>query len=708
MKKQTIIAAACLSLIPILMLDRITPLEYVEWVLYIIPTIVVALAAGRKASVLFTGFCSGLMMFGFYLSPPSILPLRVAIYNRAIGIITLWSAMLLMRLYSKARVEISKLVQAQEELKREKDLLQNVMNAAGNSHLVYLDRDFNFVRVNETYAKTCGYKPEEMVGKNHFDLYPHAENEAIFARVRDTGVAEEYHDKPFVFPDQPERGTTYWDWTLTPVKDRDGTVLGLVFSLIETTERKRAEELASHLASFPQLNPNPILEVDTTGKVVYRNLAAATTLRQLGRDEDDNSILLPPDLYELLKDLDTKGGTSVYREITAGNKVFEGDIHFLSRLGVIRLYIRDITERKRAEEALRQSESNLARAQAIAHLGDWEVDIGTNVVRGSQELYRLFELTPAIALDAYIEKFHPEDKQRVIDAINASIHEGKHYTIDYRIVLSSGETRHVHAEGETIRDSSGAPIKFFGTFQDITERKQAEEALQRTNAALEASNKELDAFVYSVSHDLRGPLRRIIGFTEILLEEYSGRLDDEGNRHLSSVIKGAAKMNEIIEGLLRLSRISRNDVRLQNVDISEIAGSIVAELRGTHPDRSVDVHVKEALMAYADPGLVEIALFNLLGNAWKFTSKTDNARIELGSFEREGKTVYYVRDNGAGFDQEFAKRLFEPFNRLHSEQDFEGTGIGLAIVERVIRRHGGKIWTEGKKNEGTVFYFTLN
>lgn len=250
--------------------------------------------------------------------------------------------------------------------------------------------------------------------------------------------------------------------------------------------------------------------------------------------------------------------------------------------------------------------------------------------------------------------------------------------------------------------------------EDITDRRMSEEKIKKLNTDLQhnlnelaSANRELEAFSYSVSHDLRAPLRTIMGFSELLFKGYADKLDDKGKKHLTWVANGAEKMNQIIDELLYLSRISRQDVKRQDVDLSKIAGSLVAELRQAQPDRSVAAEIKEGIIASVDPQLIKVALSNLLGNAWKFTSKRENARIEFGTFEQEGKTVYYVKDNGAGFNQEFIPRMFLPFQRLHSEQEFEGTGIGLATVERAVRRHGGKIWAEGKTDEGAAFFFTV-
>ncbi len=256
---------------------------------------------------------------------------------------------------------------------------------------------------------------------------------------------------------------------------------------------------------------------------------------------------------------------------------------------------------------------------------------------------------------------------------------------------------------------------FVAVFDVITNRKQAEKEINELNKELtlnvhelESSNKELEAFIYSVAHDLRAPLRSISGFSDFLLKRYSDKVDEKGKKHLNRIIDGAEQMNKIIDDLLHLSRISRHEMHKENVDMGRMAKSLVAELRATQPGRRVAIDIQEGLAGFADPGLMKVALSNLLNNAWKFTSKTDNARIEFGVLDRAGKTVYYIKDNGAGFDQAFAERIFLPFHRLHTEQEFEGTGIGLAIVERVLRRHGGNIWAEGRINEGAVFFFTLS
>ena len=236
---------------------------------------------------------------------------------------------------------------------------------------------------------------------------------------------------------------------------------------------------------------------------------------------------------------------------------------------------------------------------------------------------------------------------------------------------------------------------------------ELEHRVSQRTAQLEATNRELEAFSYSVSHDLRSPLRSIDGFSQALLEDYDAVLDDRGRDYLARVRRAAQTMGRLIDDLLELARITRRELVRDSVDLSALAENVIAELREHDPDRRVIVRIQPELSVIGDEGLLRAALANLLGNAWKFTTRTTDPMIEFGAINLNGDRSFYVRDNGAGFDMNYAAKLFGPFQRLHSANDFEGTGIGLATVQRVVNRHGGRIWAEASVGHGATFFFTL-
>lgn len=237
--------------------------------------------------------------------------------------------------------------------------------------------------------------------------------------------------------------------------------------------------------------------------------------------------------------------------------------------------------------------------------------------------------------------------------------------------------------------------------------KELETRVIKRTWELEESNKELESFSYSVSHDLRAPLRSIDGFSNKILKDYGHLMDEQGRDYFSRVINASQKMGQLIDDLLKLARLSRVEMNQTTTDLSSIAESIATEFKSSTPDRNVDFVIQPGLVDKADRSLMQIALQNLLSNAWKYTKNTREAKIEFSSFRRENKTIYFIRDNGVGFDMRYINKLFGAFQRLHNAEEFEGTGIGLATVKRIIRRHHGTIWAEAEVNQGATFYFTL-
>jgi PAS domain S-box-containing protein len=285
-------------------------------------------------------------------------------------------------------------------------------------------------------------------------------------------------------------------------------------------------------------------------------------------------------------------------------------------------------------------------------------------------------------------------------------------------LTKDGDLRLIRWSSIGVRDAEGQMAQIVAVGVDITEQRQAEEEIRALNAELEQRvaarteqlarvNRELETFAYSVSHDLRAPLRAVSGFSQALLEDYADQLGEDGRHDLERVDAAALRMGRLIDAVLELSRLSRRRLVRGPVDLTAMASEIVAELRSAEPDRRVEVEIQDRLLADADHDLVRIVLVNLLANAMKFTASTEAARIRFGMVNQDAVPVYFVADNGAGFDMAHAKRLFLPFHRLHRDDEFPGEGIGLATVMRAVRKHDGEIWAEGAVNHGATFSFTL-
>ncbi len=293
--------------------------------------------------------------------------------------------------------------------------------------------------------------------------------------------------------------------------------------------------------------------------------------------------------------------------------------------------------------------------------------------------------------------------------------------MDYALEIRhhNGHITPVLYNAAVYRNENSNVIGVFAAARDITELNKAEQEIQKLNrdlearviertAQLEAANRELEAFSYSVSHDLRSPLRSIVGFSQALWEDYAGKLDADGIDALKRIVSATQRMGQLIDDLLNLSRVTRTDMKREQVDLSRIAARTAARLKESQQERQVEFIIAEGLVADGDERLLNIVLENLISNAWKFTGNSPHAVIEFGMAEHDGKPEYFVKDNGAGFDMAYADKLFSPFQRLHSLKEYPGTGIGLATVKRIINRHGGHVRITGEPGKGTVVYFTLS
>jgi len=507
-------------------------------------------------------------------------------------------------------------------------------------------------------------------------------------------------------------------------------LLARVAGLISERKRKEASlrEAYGLLHAVTESIPDAVFVKDSTGRYLMINAAGAQLLGQpaegvLGKRDTD---FLPPEAARKVMEED--------REVMAGREsrtheeiepqagieraLLSTKAPFCNPQGEIRGVLgirRDITERKRAEERLRlQGAAMESAASGIVITDRSGTILWVNPAFTHNTGYTLEE---ARGQNLRILKSGNQDRA-FYQNLWQTILAGRVWRGEIVNRRKDGSLYTEEMTATPVRDAGGEIAHFVAIKQDVTERKRAEEQIRRLNegleqrviertAQLEAANKELEAFSHSVSHDLRAPLRSIDGFSQALLEDCGDRLDADGKRYLKHVRESAQQMGELIDDLLNLSRVTRADLRREPVDLSELVRSVLARLRESQPERQVEEVIQDGLVAEADPRLLDVVLTNLLGNAWKFTGKRASARIEFAAKAGERVPVYFVRDNGAGFDAAYADKLFGVFQRLHAAHEFEGTGIGLATVERIVRRHGGRVWAEGEVDRGATFHFTL-
>ncbi len=418
----------------------------------------------------------------------------------------------------------------------------------------------------------------------------------------------------------------------------------------------------------------------------------------------------------------------------------------------------EIAEHRRTGYNLHKQQMLLKKMEKITKVGGWEYNTVTQKMKWTDGAYAIHGVSPAdfdpSDMNKNITFYHPQDHKKIKKALRGAIEYQEPYDLNLRFILADGTQKWVRTIGRPeLKD--GKVVRIYGNILDITAQKENEDKLKELKNELEtkvaertaeleekvaklhksekamlymvedlnkmtqelkneqlelaASNKELEAFSYSVSHDLRAPLRSIDGFSRFLLQEYKDKLDDKGVHYLERIRAGSQCMGALIDDLLSLSRTTRKPMQWQEVNLSKIAHAILDELRNQDPERALEVNIREGLIVHGDYILLKAAIDNLMDNAWKFTKGKKKTRISFDMKVKQGKKQYFIKDNGAGFNPKYADKLFSPFQRLHSSKEFPGTGIGLANMYRIIRRHGGNVWAESKGDgKGATFYFTLS
>jgi len=732
-------------------------------------------------------------------------------------------------------------------------LIENLPDAFAYHQIVTDDDgkpvDYIFLEANTAFEEMTGLERSEVIGKKVTQVHPKIKKSAldwigVYGKVAQGGEAIRF-EKYFEPSDR-------W-YEVCAYSDEPGYFVAVFRDISRHKNMEiNLHDMSGRLKAIIDNSPLLISEFDPDGQYLMANKAVANLLNMEASEVEGIRFedFLPPETVNLFNKrissvVSKKEPVRVDDQITVNDKSY----YYMTtlfplcdssgRVSSIGSIAHDITDRIEVENTLRKSEELLARSQQIAHIGSWNLDLRTNHLTWTDEVYRIFGIRPqefTATYEAFLNAVHPDDRMAVNEAYTSSIREERdEYVIEHRIVRrDTGEIRTVHERCVHERDGAGVIIRSIGMVQDITERKKAEQEvnLQKERLAniveganvgtwewnvqtgetifnerwaemigytleeispvsietwiksthsddLGKSNRELtklfngeinfynvecrmkhknghwvwvndrgkviswsedgkplwvfgthiditdrkkteealkhqareraavDTFTYSVSNDLQAPLRRIEGFSEALQEECPGQLNDQARDYLNRITTQIGSMKKLTDALLQLSRVVSRKIDREEVDLSALIRSNLEKLQYQKTERQLELVVAPDLIVEGDAELLNLMLANLLDNAWKFTSGVKEARIEFGSTEKDGRTVYYLKDNGVGFDMNHAEKLFVPFHKLHSDNNYPGIGIGLNLVYRIISRHGGEIWAEGEPGKGACFCFTL-
>ncbi len=628
--------------------------------------------------------------------------------------------------------------EANEALREQNAFLEQAQESAGFGWWSSgPDRESDLTWSPAAY-RIFGLTPEEFDGKvETFYRLVHPDDAA---GVSDAVTAALEGRVPYQFEHRVVRPDGSVGWVLqSAVVERDeaGAARRLLGICLDITDRKRAEEenraAAAYNRSLIEASLDPLVTIGPDGTITDVNIATEQATG-CGRPE-----LLGSEFSDYFTDpgLAHAGYEQVFRDGSVRDYALElrhRDGHTVSVLYNASVYrdasgracgvfaaARDVTQIKQAQEALRESEGRLRALFDNAPVGIDDIGSGGEFVRANAHFCQITGYTVEELRSLRLQDIiHPDDLADFL-ANMRRLQSGEigAYSMEERLLRKGGGVVWVEANRTVVRDLDGTPRLLVGSVRDITAQRHAEAEVRALNADLEArveqrtaelerSNQNLEAFTYSVSHDLRAPLRALSGFSQALVEEYGDRLDETGRGYAGRIQAASERMATLIDDLLHLSRVSRAAMNLEPVDLSAEVAAVAAELRVHDPGRRVRFAIQNGVRVTADRALIRTVVQNLLENAWKFTGRRDEATIEFATTTVDDAHVCcYVRDNGAGFDPAYAGKLFQPFQRLHAASDFPGTGIGLASVARIIERHGGRTWADGAVDEGATFYFTL-
>jgi PAS domain S-box-containing protein len=620
--------------------------------------------------------------------------------------------------------DISDRKAVEQEILEKQKFIQKIAEASPNILYLYDLQEQCNVYSNREIASVLGYTSTEIqaMGADLFTNLMHPEDLTKipdYYRQIEAAQSEEVFEIEYRM--RHANGEWRWLYSRDTVFSRDdrGQIKLTIGTAQDISERKQAEQqLKQQLTAIEAaVDGIAILKDDC---YIYLN-SSHVSLFNYARPEDllgKNWKMLysPEELQRFEREVFPALGTKRHWEGEAiairkdGTTFIEGLSLTLTEDGLLICVCRDVSARKQQEEELQNLSARLTLAVKSAAIGIWDWDVVQNILTWDDRMYEMYGITSnqfTSAYEAWSNSLHPDDRSVSELALQQAIKGEKDFDPEFRVVHPDGTIRYIQGYAMAQHNAQGEVQRMVGINFDITDRKLAESQILQTTAQLQASNQELEAFAYSVSHDLRSPLRAIDGYSNALIEDYYDKFDDEARDYFDRIRRNIKRMGMLIDDLLRLSRVSRSEMKYSNVNLSALVQEQVSELQVLEPEREVEVVILPNIFVSADLTLMRVVISNLVQNAWKFTSHHATSCIEFGIMEQEDQLIYFIRDDGAGFDMAFAKMLFGVFQRLHNTNEFAGTGIGLASVQRAIHRHGGKVWAEGFVEKGATIYFTV-
>ncbi len=639
------------------------------------------------------------------------------------------------KFYTGILRDVTERVRAERKLRETASQLQLFIDYAPAA-IAMFDRDMRYLSASRRWLVDYRLAWPDIVGRSHYEIFPEVPQSwrDIHRRCLE-GAVEACEEDCFIRAD----GTVDWvAWEVQPWFDADQCIGGIMIMSENITARKVAADALrdseERWRGLVETLPEAMF-VNQDDRIVYVNRPAVELWRAKSADElvgRSSLDLIQPEsrsaVQELIADRTTSDkvvplwearivaldGTLIPIETTARVRMVDGH-------QIAQVVVRDISERKRAEEQLRFQSQLLRDAGRIAQIGGWTLDVASGAVERTEEVWHILESDPGTSLDLPegLALVLGDSRERLVAAIDAAVTTGAAWDFEIELLTPAGNRKWVRSIGNPVRESDGRVLWVQGALQDVTAQHEAAAEIHRLNeelegrvrmrtAELEAANRELESFSYTVSHDLRAPLRTMDGFAEMVVEDYASLLPPDGARRLQVIRERAQHMGALIDDLLALSRLGREPLRATTVDMRALVDETLAEQLASCGDRSIEVDVGDLPVCRGDRGLLKQVWVNLIANALKYTRPRATAHVSIGcQRDPDGRDVYFVRDDGTGFDMAHATKLFGVFQRLHRSDQFEGTGVGLAIVQRIVQRHGGRVWCDARPDAGAAFFFAL-